>query len=234
MSSDRSKSSIDVSKHQPPRLSTCKSSVFVIDQEKLLDSLLPSSCYAVKHVLQMGAVHQLMKNSKGRVQLNAQRRIHIMFDVIKVLDTLHQETGKTHGNVSSSAVCLTSDLTPKLMVNENRNEHYEPSDDVYDFGILMIELLTGSLQNDQSEQDARKFGDLGTRYKRLGPKLMEDDLDPYVRESWTFNIVSELIELALLCVDSEAKKRPTTSIVAEELMQISKRMQMVENYDYYV
>jgi hypothetical protein len=233
MSADttRSKSSIDVSQH--PHLLARKSSVFVIDQEKLLDPL--RSSFTVKQVLQVGTVHELMKNSKGRVQLNAQRRIQIMLDLIKVLDAMHHETGKTHGNVSSSAVGLTSDLTPKLMVNDTTNENqHKPVDDVYDFGILMIELLTGSLQNDQSEQDDRKFGDLGTRYGRLGTNLMEDDLDPYVRESWTFNIVSELIELALLCVESKPKKRPATSNIVEELTLVSKRMQVLENYDYYM
>lgn len=228
---ERKSITLDVSQH--PYLRSRKSSVFVIDDAVLKalqteeGDMRSSKAYKVKEVLQVGTVEQLMRDRDGRYKLNALCRVEIMLDVANVIHHLH-ENGKSHGFVTAHNVGLTSDLTPKLMVNEEKKSSKEG--DVFDFGILMIELLTGSLQNDQSE--GRKFGDLVERYITQG-KILEDDLDPYVRENWTFNIVSDLISLALSCIQAERDQRPSTAKLVETLTLIASRMSVVTNYDYF-
>jgi hypothetical protein len=195
--------------------------------------------YVILENLSKGTVDEFLRNAKGRVQLNAQRRIQIMLDVAKVLDSLQsdQNARRAYASISSSNVGLTRDLTPKLTrVNLHQQQQEEGSystcDDVQSFGILMIELLTGCLNNDQSED--RKLGDFVERYRKGSGHIIEDDLDPYVRESWTFNILSQLIELALECVQDDATKIPSTKRLVETLSLISSRMQVVECYDWYM
>jgi hypothetical protein len=175
--------------------------------------------------LPKGTVAELLITKHGRLQLNAPRRIQIMLNVAKVMDLLKDDLQKLH--VSSYHVGLTLDLTPKLFQGGSSD-----GDHVHEFGILMIELLTGCLNNDQSED--RKLGDFVERYRKGSGHIIEDDLDPYVRESWTFNILSQLIELALGCVNADEAKRPSTEKLVETLGLISTRMQVVTSFsDFY-
>lgn len=180
-----------------------------------------SGDYLVLEDLPKGMVSEYMRNAKGRLQLGAQRRITIMLEVAKVMQFLRKQASYMY-HVSTFNIGLTLDLTPKLCRSSGEDDEHS---DVYNFGIVMIELLVGTLNHDAGD---RKFGDLGQRY--LGKSLLEDDLDPYVRENWTFNILSQLIELALLCIKEEA----TPAKLVETLTLISARMSVVESYDYYM
>lgn len=181
--------------------------------------------YLVLEDLPKGVISSFLKNNKGRVQLNAQRRIQIMLDVAKVLSFLH-EKGCNY-SVSSHNIGLTLDLNPKLMRKPSKTS----TNAIYDFGILMMELLTGTLQNNQS--DDYHYGDFVERYSHENGPIIEDDLDAYVRESWTFNILSQLIELAKSCV-ADGEEQPSHSKLVDRLTLISARMQVVENYDWYM
>mmetsp|Transcript_12002 Transcript_12002/g.19913 ORF Transcript_12002/g.19913 Transcript_12002/m.19913 type:complete len:311 (+) Transcript_12002:64-996(+) len=181
--------------------------------------------YMVLEDLPKGTVSTLLENRKGRVQLGAQRRIQIMLDVAKVLSFL-QEQGRNDFLISSSNIGLTLDLNPKLMRSKSKDD----ADNVYDFGILMMELLTGTLQNNQSQDN--QYGDFAERYLTKGGPIIEDDLDPYVRTSWTFSILSQLVELAMSCI-GVVKKRPSPEKLVDTLTLISARMHVAENYDFF-
>lgn len=177
--------------------------------------------YLVLEDFSKGTLATFLKTAKGRVQLNAQRRITIMFNVAQVLNLQKQFA------ISSHNIGIDNNLNPKVMrlaATDNSCDN-----EIEAFGILMMELLTGSLQNDGS--DDRRLGDFVQRYTTKG-HLIEDDLDPYVRESWTFNILSQLVELALNCVHPEQQK-PTPQALVDTLSLISSRMRVVDNYDYY-
>jgi hypothetical protein len=180
--------------------------------------------YLVLEDLPKGRVSSYLENNKGRVQLGAQRRIQIMLNVAQVLLSLDGRKV----NLSSSNIGLTLDLTPKVM----RSSFAGSDDTIQHFGILMIELLTGTLQNSQSQDN--HYGDFVVRYTTKGGPIIEDDLDAYVRESWTFNILSQLVELAQSCISLDPKKRPSPAKLAETLSLVSARMQVVENYDLYM
>ena len=100
---------------------------------------------------------------------------------------------------------------------------FEASCDVYSFGIVMIELVTGCLQNDRT-----KLGDFSERYfpndfegtpaealKLAIPKLVEDvDL---LAEEWEDGILASVCELAIRCIQYTPNKRPTTIELVEKI-----------------
>mmetsp|Transcript_18009 Transcript_18009/g.26650 ORF Transcript_18009/g.26650 Transcript_18009/m.26650 type:complete len:309 (+) Transcript_18009:84-1010(+) len=172
--------------------------------------------------LPKGTVDEFLRTSHGRLQLHAQRRIQIMLDAARILHKQKAPLDFTSGNIGlnlhlATKVCVPSEI---------------PKDDVsptVSFGILMMELLTGALQNDEK----RQLGDFCERYAKGSEKFIEDDLDPYVRESWTFNILSQLIELALGCIEEDVEKRPSTEKLLDTLTLIESRMNAVTScYDY--
>lgn len=180
----------------------------------------------VLEYLQKGTVDQFLSKSNGRVQLHAQRRIQIMLDAARILHSSKQAVDLSSGNVG-----LNLHLATKVCVPSEIPKDSFPGD-TFSFGILMIELLTGALQNNKSED--RKFGDFCKRYAKGSGKIIEDDLDPYVRESWTFNILSQLIELAIGCIEENVEKRPSTEKLLDTLTLIESRMNVVAScYDYY-
>jgi hypothetical protein len=100
-----------------------------------------------------GTLATFLKTAKGRVQLNAQRRITIMFNVAQVLNLQKQFA------ISSHNIGIDNNLNPKVMrlaATDNSCDN-----EIEAFGILMMELLTGSLQNDGS--DDRRSGDFVQR-----------------------------------------------------------------------
>eukprot|EP00547_Thalassionema_nitzschioides_P006502 CAMPEP_0194204224 /NCGR_PEP_ID=MMETSP0156-20130528/3814_1 /TAXON_ID=33649 /ORGANISM="Thalassionema nitzschioides, Strain L26-B" /LENGTH=308 /DNA_ID=CAMNT_0038930189 /DNA_START=75 /DNA_END=1001 /DNA_ORIENTATION=+ len=180
----------------------------------------------VLECLQKGTVDEFLSKPNGRVQLHAQRRIQIMLDAARILHSSKQALDLASGNIG-----LNLHLATKVCVPTEIPKDSFPGN-TFSFGILMIELLTGALQNNRSED--RKFGDFFERYAKGSGKIIEDDLDPCVRESWTFNILSQLIELAKGCIEEDVEKRPSTEKLVDTLTLIESRMNVVAScYDYY-
>ena len=107
----------------------------------------------------------------------------------------------------------------------SKGNKYVPACDVYSFGIVMIELVTGCLQH-KSE-----FGDFSERYfpndfdgtpaKALElaiPKLVKD-VDPFAEE-WEDGILSSVCELAISCIQNSLTKRPTTIKLVDKLGEL--------------
>ena len=107
-----------------------------------------------------------------------------------------------------------------------QGEKYVSACDVYSFGIVMIELVTGCLQNDRT-----KLGQFSERYfpsnfegnpaealESAIPKLMED-VDR-IAEEWEDGILSSVCTLAIHCIQNNRTKRPTTNELVEKLGQL--------------
>jgi serine/threonine protein kinase len=103
---------------------------------------------------------------------------------------------------------------------------YVSACDVYSFVIVMIELVTGCLQNDST-----KLKDFSERYfpsdfegtpaealKLAIPKLVKD-VDPQAKE-WADGILASVCELAICCIQNNRMRRPKTIELVEKLGQL--------------
>ncbi|KAJ7970255.1 Receptor-like kinase 1 [Quillaja saponaria] len=199
----------------------------------------------------MGSLSALLHGNKGagRTPLNWQMRSGIAFGAARGIEFLHsQGSNVSHGNIKSSNILLTkshdarvSDFglahlvgpssTPNRVAGYRAPEVTDPRKvsqkaDVYSFGVLLLELLTGKAPTHAL------LNEEGVDLPRWVQSI--------VREEWTSevfdlellrdqNVEEEMVQLLQLAVDCAASypdKRPSMAEVTkriEELRQSSLR-----------
>ncbi|CAL9760929.1 unnamed protein product [Musa acuminata subsp. burmannicoides] len=185
-----------------------------------------------------GSLHSLIHGSRSMrtKPLHWTSCLKIADDVVQGLACIHQTSGLAHGNIKSSNVLLGSDFEACLTDNclaflleplenqhdigcrspetQNPYQQLTPSSDIYAFGVLLLELLTGKPPSQH-------------------PVLMASELPVWVRSSREDEANNEsltmIIDIAVACI-RPPESRPTTWQILKMIQEV-KEADTVDNDD---
>ncbi|KAK9074258.1 hypothetical protein SSX86_006855 [Deinandra increscens subsp. villosa] len=131
------------------------------------------------------------------------------------------ESGQTH--VSTQVKGTAGYLDPEYLKTYQLTE----KSDVYSFGILLVEIVTGR-RPVESKRELEERVTARWALKKFKEDLAITVLDPKLERSDANGFVLEkILDLALQCVNSHRKSRPTMRRCVEVLWEIRKDVQLL-------
>ncbi|KAF5195197.1 Receptor-like protein kinase [Thalictrum thalictroides] len=194
-----------------------------------------------------GSLHSLLHGNRGpgRTPLDWTTRLKFALGVAEGLVYLHNASKSklSHGHLTSSNVVIdeegnahlsdfalhqllvtaaptnTEYKAPELMLNTHNSRKFSQKGDVYSFGVILLEILTGKMAMGEGETSLVKW------------------VQSVVREEWTSEVFDfellrykemeeemvALLQLALLCLAPKPHNRPKISIVHKMIKDIRLR-----------
>jgi serine/threonine protein kinase len=204
--------------------------------------------FLVYELPEMGSLETFLKDDLGRIRLGSfVRRVQIAIDVLTAIRFLHEGNKDFescfHRDINPANILIKRDFTAQLtdcglakFVNDQiktssikgtrgyicpqyvKTGKYLAACDIYSFGVVLLELWTGKLQNHEDESGA--MFNFGEEYLYEGRDVKQDvdvamDLaDPLLAYSKRFT------QLALHCINERVKDRPSGVAVLNELKDV--------------
>ncbi|KMZ63729.1 receptor kinase 1 [Zostera marina] len=184
----------------------------------------------------------ILKDPIKRQQLDWGQRYNIIGGIAKGLLYLHEESQVKiiHRDLKASNILLDSELNPKIadfglarmfdidqtravtdriartfgyMAPEYvRRGHFSSKSDVYSFGVLILELVSGRMNNNNDIDDDED--DLLTYvWKHWQKRSISNIVDSTMDDNYPMNEASRCIEIGLLCLQEAPDDRITMSTV---------------------
>ncbi|GKD96842.1 phloem protein 2-like protein, partial [Tanacetum coccineum] len=180
--------------------------------------------------------HMIKRHKTERNMFPWVMRLQFCLEAARGLNFLHNGNRKNHsiihGNIKSSNILISQDGVG--MIGDFGFSTYEYSDtheltkeyDVYSFGLVLFEVLSGALTHFKISKDDPKF--LPDIVKRgFNQKELDTIIDPMLRQEFekyrslignrsaeSLNLVATI---AYRCFQEKAKGRPTMADIVEEL-----------------
>lgn len=149
-------------------------------------------------------------------------RMRIAMGMAYCLEHMHQLTPPiAHKNLTSSAVYLTEDYAAKISDFGLWNDvaaaemQSDPESNVYNFGVLLFEIVTGRLPYSVESSSLNWASDyLG------GEQPLREMADPTLT-SFNRNQLERIDEIMKSCVNPDPKKRPGMREVTARLREVT-------------
>ncbi|KAJ8573024.1 hypothetical protein K7X08_009535 [Anisodus acutangulus] len=114
--------------------------------------------------------------------------------------------------------------------NDGRRLKYEVKDDVYDFGVILLEIITGRTINTKNDIDVSK--DILIVSLTADEIARRNIIDPAVRNECSDSSLRTLMELCIRCLSDESSERPSVEDLIWNL-QFAAQVQDPWNRDTY-
>ncbi|WOL12461.1 protein STRUBBELIG-RECEPTOR FAMILY 6 isoform X1 [Canna indica] len=192
-----------------------------------------------------GSLCDLLQLSEEPLAWNT--RVKIALGTARALEYLHEVCSPSvvHRNLKSSNILLDTEFNPhlsdcgleslvpnaqayELNMGYNAPEvamsgQYNLKSDVYGFGVVMLELMTGRKPFDSSRPRSEQ-----SLVQWATPQLHDIDalermVDPALKGLYPSKSLSRFADIIALCVQSEPEFRPPMSEVVQDLVRLVKR-----------
>ncbi|CAL9052317.1 unnamed protein product [Musa banksii] len=201
----------------------------------------------VYELQQNGSLHGFLHLSDDYSKpLTWDTRVRIALGTARAVEYLHEVCTPSviHKNIKSSNILLDAELNPRLAdcglgvffedTSENLGPGYNPPEctkpsayamksDIYSFGVVMLELLTGRKPFDSSNPRIEQ-----SLVRWAAPQLHDIDalaqmVDPALRGLYPPKSLSRFADVIALCIQSEPEFRPAMSEVVQSLVRCVQR-----------
>jgi interleukin-1 receptor-associated kinase 4 len=205
----------------------------------------------VYELAEKGALDKALQDDTLAGELTWKVRVRIALGLAKAINYLHQGGAGSacfHRDLKAANVCLTADLSPKLidcglamLVPESGTAHaghtmltatggalgtpgymcpryassgkFGAKSEVYSFGVVLLELVTGRVQN--------KPNDLYIVYIEDEERDLVGDADPRAGV-WPDTVITELVALAASCLDSFKHRLVSVAPAMQQLTALAR------------
>uniref|UniRef100_J3MFE4 non-specific serine/threonine protein kinase n=1 Tax=Oryza brachyantha TaxID=4533 RepID=J3MFE4_ORYBR len=206
----------------------------VEDQEN--PNIASSVCFVAEHVTN-GSLRSHLTEWRKREMLKWPQRVSAAIGVARGIQFLHDVTAPdiVHNDLSIENILLDKTLTSKIsnfnlpMISTSKNgkifsetpfaisedndlgsvqsTEQTDKDDIYQFGLILLEVITGKPTGSQNDLDSLK-----TQISEAiaeDPDLLKDMADPAIRGTFAVESLSTVAEIALNCTASDPSSRPS-------------------------
>ncbi|KAK9104988.1 hypothetical protein Scep_021832 [Stephania cephalantha] len=177
-----------------------------------------------------GTLRSHLDDSRRQGVVKWPQRLSIAVGIAKGIQFLHAAIshGSTGNDLKIEHVLLDENLTPKIsgyslrlpsMVRSESNrsgkdllDHLSSSEhgkkhDIYQLGVILVELITGKPIASQSELDVQRIQ--LEQSLTASPSSLRSTADPSIRASYAYESLRTTAEITINCLSKDAAKRPT-------------------------
>lgn len=106
-----------------------------------------------------------------------------------------------------------------IIKNQKLTGHLYVKSDVYGFGVVLLEMLTGSMALEQNRPIGEQNLVERTRASLSDKKKLKKVMDSRMEEQYPITAALQVAHLILKCLESDPKKRPSMEEVLETLQK---------------
>ncbi|XP_078438161.1 calmodulin-binding receptor-like cytoplasmic kinase 3 [Wolffia australiana] len=154
-------------------------------------------------------IHRDVKSSNILITENFRAKV-ADFGFAKVS---HNDTEQTH--ISTKVKGTFGYLDPEYL----RTNQLTPKSDVFSYGVLLIEILSGRRPVERTKPPDERLT-VKWAFKSYNEGRIKEIMDPLLREEVDENVLSQLFNLAFRCASSTRNIRPAMNEVGHQLWEI--------------
>ncbi|XP_062179015.1 probable LRR receptor-like serine/threonine-protein kinase At1g14390 [Phragmites australis] len=223
-----------ISKLRHRHLASIIGHCIVNDQE---NPNIASSLYLISECVSNGSLRSHLTEWRKREMLKWPQRVSAAIGVARGIQFLHNVTapGIVQNDLNIEKILLDKTLTSKInefslpMISTSKNGKvfletpfavHEDNDtgsahnvergdkqDIYQFGLILLEVITGKPTESQSQLESLKI--LLSEVLTEDPERLKDIADPAIRGTFAVDSLTTVAEIALNCTASDLSCRPS-------------------------